>query len=327
MTASGRLKAVDLCCGAGGWAFAARGLPIDFVAVADIERDCLETWRTNHAVHHPKCSLIECDLSAGTQSVLESIGGQSIDLVLGGIPCEQISIMRQVEASASVMENWHELVDQCLRFVDLVSAPFWCLEDVIQIEKLLPLPLFHGREIPIWRVDASDFGPQSRVRTFVGDFPRPEPRHMAERTVGQCLRAGPHLTISRNEDYERLEYPGRQITLLSGENTCRVLNKNKPSPTVLGGGPHRGQRQRRNWMVEDELGRIRILSLQEFARLQGFPDDTLFACGACRAQEMVGQAIPIYVGRAILESIVDLARSAVEPLSVGQKSVARRAGS
>ena len=53
-----RLNAIDLCCGAGGWACAARDLPVRFVAVADLAADCLETWQLNHnAAHRPaSCS-------------------------------------------------------------------------------------------------------------------------------------------------------------------------------------------------------------------------------------------------------------------------------
>lgn len=36
------LNAIDLCCGAGGWACAARGLPIRFVAVADLADDRIQ---------------------------------------------------------------------------------------------------------------------------------------------------------------------------------------------------------------------------------------------------------------------------------------------
>lgn len=88
------IRAIDLCCGAGGWAFASRGLPIHFIAVADIAPDCLETWRANHADDHPGCTVIECDLSKGTDEVLNAVQGQRVDLVLGGIPCAEISVMR-----------------------------------------------------------------------------------------------------------------------------------------------------------------------------------------------------------------------------------------
>lgn len=37
--------------------------------------------------------------------------------------------------------------------------------------------------------------------------------------------------------------------------------------------------------------------------MQGFPDDYLFACGYNRATKMIGQAIQIDVGRAILKAV------------------------
>ena len=42
---------------------------------------------------------------------------------------------------------------------------------------------------------------------------------------------------------------------------------------------------------------------QEQAIVQGFPEDFSFVGGLQRTQKMLGQAIPIYVGRAILKAI------------------------
>lgn len=241
-----------------------------------------------------------------TIDAIKALRFGQVDIILGGIPCEQVSVMRQTPATQKTMDEWHSLLDNCLEIVKILNPQSWCFEDVIQIEKHLPLPLFSGGVIPVWRCDSSNFGPQRRIRSFIGKFPRPKPERMEASNLGECLLPGPHLTIPHNEEYERLMFPGSKITLLTGQNAARVLSPNAPSPTVLGGGPHRGQRQKRNWMVEDSRGRLRILSFQEFAKLQGFPEDALFACGACRAQEMVGQAIPIYVGRAILKAICEI---------------------
>src|SRR4051812_23050349 len=57
------IRAVDLCCGAGGWACAARGLPIEWVAVADRSSDCLSTWRLNHGEEHAGCAILRIDLA------------------------------------------------------------------------------------------------------------------------------------------------------------------------------------------------------------------------------------------------------------------------
>jgi site-specific DNA-cytosine methylase len=48
------LVAIDLCCGAGGWSCAARGLPIHVVAAVDRWDACCLT----HARNHPGTEVI-----------------------------------------------------------------------------------------------------------------------------------------------------------------------------------------------------------------------------------------------------------------------------
>lgn len=298
------LRAIDLCCGAGGWAAAARGLPIEWVAVADIAPDCLETWKVNHADRHPDCELLCVDLSTqrGIRRVPETAG--AVDIVVGGIPCEQVSVARGAsKVSSNEMDRWYKLIDGCLEIVDLVEADYWALEDVIQIEKHLPLPLLHGREIPFQRIDASDFGPQRRIRTFLGKFPKPSvPSEPGPRTLEAALRPGPHLMISGAETYEGVYAFSGGFSM--NNDKMRLLSRDKPCPTIVASIGTSGGRQKRTFTVVDDRGRRRMLSWQEAATVQGFPDDYLFVGSFTRAAQMVGRAIPIQVGRAILEAIV-----------------------
>lgn len=305
-----KLTAIDLCCGGGGWACAARGLPIEWVAVVDIAEDCLETWRINHGREYPDCKIIGADLSMaeGVGTVLLAVKNSKIDLVVGGIPCEPVSIARHCRGKASAatgetMKRWHKLIDNCLLLVRELAPSWWAIEDVIQIEKHLPTWFEHRGEIPFRRIEASEFGPQRRLRTFLGVFPDPVPlprvagiRHLC---LGDVLQPGPHQTIPHYEQYKRHEGRGGV-----GNDKVRVLDTDAPSPTVLG-ALDRGSRQRRNFMVETADGRLRKLHWQEAARLQGFPEDFLFAAGLIRTQKIVGQAISIQVGRAILRAICE----------------------
>lgn len=43
-----RIKAIDLCAGAGGWGCAARGLPIDIVLAVDLWPVACKTYELNH---------------------------------------------------------------------------------------------------------------------------------------------------------------------------------------------------------------------------------------------------------------------------------------
>lgn len=307
------LNAIDLCCGAGGWAVAARGLPIRFLAVADWGELPLETWRVNHVGDHPRCQLVQGDLSHLTtrEQLGAAICGQRIDLVLGGIPCEQVSpVRRNNPTAASELAAWHELIDACFGIVQTLRPRFWCFEDVDQVARHLPPPLVTGSPYQVERIQAAHFGPQLRRRTFIGRFPVPPPRRIDVRTIGECLRPGPHRTVPHAEKFAELEKAteaanwGRGFV---GADRVRILPPDKPSPTIMA-SINRGSRQRRSFMLLDPLGRRRLLSWQEMARVQGFPDDFLFACGQQAAEAMIGRAIPIYVGRAILEAIVSAAR-------------------
>jgi len=291
------LRAIDLCCGAGGWACAARGLPIEFLVVADLAADCLETWRVNHAQRHANCDRLEVDLSTkeGILAVLGSVESLGVDLVLGGIPCEQISLARSNNSKAVPevqMDRWYALLDNCLELVRVLRPAWWAIEDVIAIERHLPLPLWFGQAIPHRRMDASEFGPQKRLRSFLGVFPEPRPVP-GPRTLGEVLRAGPWRTIPKHEDYERSK---RQYY---SPGFIRVWEPDQPGYTVMDWGP----RHARAAMIEAPDGNLRCLDWQEAAALQGFPEDYLFAASYTRTWKMIAQAIPIQVGRAILAAI------------------------
>lgn len=303
-----RLKAIDLCCGAGGWAVAARGMPIEFVAVVDWNELCLETWRVNHQVAHPQCQRVQADLSLPetVEQLLELIGDEQIDIVLGGIPCEQVSRNRNsVPLPETKLHDWHRLIDQCFEIVRRLHPQWWSLEDVDQIAKHLPKPLQVGFPYNVRRINSKAFGPQIRSRTFVGVFPTPRKPAERTKTLGECLRPGPHRTVPGAESFAELPRTTSPFGCgMVGRDKVRVLQHDQPSPTVLA-EVNRGSRQRRAFMTLDELGRRRLLSWQELARVQGFPDDYLFACGQQSAEAMIGRAIPVYVGSAILQAICE----------------------
>jgi len=306
-----RLMAVDLCCGAGGWAAAARGLPIEFIAVADIVEDCLETWRINHANDHPRCQIIKADLStsAGLKSVQKAMAELPVDLVLGGIPCEEISIARANKPpDRDTMETWQRLLNGCLALVDELQPRWWCFEDVPAVIKYLPLPLWHGREIPYRIIDAAEYGPQSRVRAFVGQFPEPVPPANNKACLADVLRPGPYRTLKHVERFK----PAKRQYYSAG--LMRVLDPRGPSPTIVDWGT----RHARGAMIPTDFGPPRLMEWQEAARLQGFPENYVFAASWSRTWKLVAQAIPIYVGRAILAAICEEAGTA-SPSSVTGK--------
>lgn len=355
------LRAIDLCCGAGGWACASRGLPIEWVAVADLAPDCLETWQLNHGPAHPGCALVRADLSTagGMQAVLEAAG--TVDLIVGGIPCEQVSTARgNRPLKEGELDTLHRLIDQVFRAAATLRPRWWAIEDVEAILEHLPPPLCSPVAYASHKINAAHYGPQRRRRVFFGDYPwpvaDPEP---GPRTLGEILRPGPYRTLGQLAKYERTrsKWYGKRLrvqepedpsdTVLgsvgmsgpSGERgamipLARVLDAGQPCPTVA----DFGSRHERAALVETPSaqarllatdrpaptitasyycdqrevmaeGLVRVMEWQEAALLQGFPADYLFAASWSRTWKLVAQAIPIQVGRAILQAVCQEAAS------------------
>lgn len=268
---------------------------MEWVVVADWAEDCLETWTLNHGRSHPSCQILRLDLATaeGKEAVITAAQG-GIDLVVGGIPCEEVSVARANRpAPPGVLERWLRLLHNCLDIVKTLAPCWWAFEDVIGIEKHLPPPLWHGLDIPVQRIQASHFGPQRRLRTFVGHFPNRLVPAPGARVLREVLRPGPYRTIPRASTYRRARgyYSG---------GTIWVWEPEQPGFTVLDWGG----RHTRGAMVETHGGQVRQLEWQEAATLQGFPDDYIFVGSYGRTWKMVAQAIPVYVGRAILQAIV-----------------------
>lgn len=222
------LRALDWCCGAGGWAVAARGLPITWVCVADLAADCLETWAINHGEAHPDCALIRADLSTpeGLAQVLDACAG-GIDLMVGGIPCEQVSQARgNRPLQPGELERLHALIDSTFSLIQTLHPRWWSIEDVEAILPHLPPPLA-GVNYEVRKIDAADYGPQARQRVFFGAYPwpiaAPEP---GPRTLGEVLRPGPYRTLTRIDRYQRSRskwYAGK----------VRVQEPEEPAATVI----------------------------------------------------------------------------------------------
>ena len=287
-----RLRAIDICAGAGGWACAARDLPIDIVAAVDLEADCLSTYTYNH----PNVKTFQCDVRSvdWNDPVF-----RNIDLILGGIPCEQISNARSnCPPTKEVMDDWKDLLSFCLDLPARLKAEYWCYEDVALIRRFLP------EHTPNFVLNSAQFSAQSRKRAYVGNIPSPLSVHQEPDVLGDIVldEAGPwviHPKVLTTEEQRQ----GETCHLYSMD-VHRVLNSDWKAPTVT---YWRSGKKDRMYLIQLDDGRKRSMTFQEMARLQGFPIDYVFVASPSRAAKMVGQAVQIDTGRAILEELVKVA--------------------
>jgi site-specific DNA-cytosine methylase len=278
------LRAIDLCGGAGGWAVAARGLPIDIIATVDWWEPALQTYRLNH----PQTLVIRGDCK---QIPFKPEG---FDLVLGGIPCQWLTVMRSKKLGNPVRDEEivaeRALLDALLSWIDSVDPIWWCLEDVPQLAS--ELPMFTPYQI----INAASFSGQRRKRIYVGRFPPPKTNSQAGLLATAYLRPGPYRVSPT-----ALHRTPRRHQCFTAK-TFFPIEHGRKMPTVIGmASRHDNQRA----VIGEGLVSHRQMEWQEAAIAQGFPEDYVFVGSRTSVSKLVANAIQIDTGRAILEGIVE----------------------
>jgi len=275
------VRAIDVCGGAGGWAVAARGLPIEIVAAFDREDDCLATYKLNHpSVETIKCDVMQMDFSRW----------RGIDLILGGIPCETISVARNNrERSSAEMKGFKRLLERFLSLRDELAARWFCYEEVMQVVPLLP------KHTPFFKLNSKSFSAQARTRVFIGNLPCP-PAGDCTAVLADFLLPGPHRISHRIHGKRTPSRTGKCST------TFQPFPPEKKSFTVTNFADSRRDAE---CATSHPLG-WRNIDWRECAKLQGFPSDYLFVGNPGRVSKMVSQAVQIDTARAILQGIFPL---------------------
>lgn len=284
-----RLRAIDLCGGAGGWACAARGLPINVVAAVDLWDAACRTYELNH----PETTVVCGDLrEPGPSGVFTDGRFGRVDLALGAIPCGWLTSYRHTGFNPVTEEERKReraTLRAVLEIVRRIKPTYWCLEDVKGIRAELPT------DLPWVEIDSADFSPQRRKRVYAGVFPPPI---LASNflKMKSALRPGPFRIGRRSADRE---VAFRQT--FTAEHVCGARPERK-APTVCNTS---SRRDTELVILDDEIGGgRRQMEWQEAATLQGFPTDYVFFGSPTDVWKMIGQAIQIDTGRAILEAIV-----------------------
>jgi len=321
MSLAEQILAIDLCAGAGGWACAARGLPITIVAAVDLWEPACVTYRLNHPGTEVICGDVR---ERETQErILELSRKVKIDLVLGGIPCAWLSIRRNVgnQPEEAEMENERATLRAVLSLVERIGPTWWCLEDVKRLAAELPAGM------PWRELDAADFSAQRRKRIYVGRFPTPPGfgpllDAPSERVAADCLRSGPYRIGKRTFGRE----PSMSDTF--AVDKCYVANPAKKAPTICCTSSRRDP----EYVIADDRlpGGMRQIEWQEAAALQGFPADYLFYGSPTDVWYMVGRAVQIDTARAILRGIVqakqDIGKSLHDPPLARLRKASPRGG-
>lgn len=206
------LKCLDLFCGAGGLSLGFINAGYEIVAGIDNDDEALLSFKKNH----DSAKDIQYDLSkslfASKESIIKKLLNEQIDLIIGGPPCQGMSIAGKRLADDPRNKLYRAYIKTIEHFepkaIVLENVPtITSLFDGIIAEAIVNDFSERGYNVSVHTIFASDYGvPQKRRRTFfVGlknnafVFPEPTTKH----TPINCEEAIGDLPLL--EDYTGVE--------------------------------------------------------------------------------------------------------------------------
>lgn len=169
------LRCLDLFCGAGGLSLGFMNAGYEVVAGIDNDEEALGTFKKNHA----SAKAIQHDLAKSLidskQSIIKELLSEKIDLIIGGPPCQGMSIA----GKRLVDDPRNTLYKAYIKTIEHFNPKAIVLENVPTITSLFNGKIAaaiindferHGYFMSMNTIFASDYGvPQKRKRTvFVG---------------------------------------------------------------------------------------------------------------------------------------------------------------
>ncbi|MBX5014959.1 DNA cytosine methyltransferase [Rhizobium lentis] len=306
----GRLKALELCAGAGGMALGLEAAGFDHVALIEYNKDAAATMRLNR----PDWPVVEQDMT--TIDFTQYVG--KVDLVAGGLPCQGYS----EEGNGKGKDDPRDLLLAGARAVRQIRPKAVLFENVRgalfgkhsdQIAAFLKELGDAGYVVQIVEVNAQDYGvPQNRPRIFfVGlqDFHMRQfqmPRYGHRRTnVGDVL-----YDLMAANGWSEVDDWAEYCRTVTFELSDGSVIQGAQASTLTGrkgkAQEKEGIRWARNGLspagLPDEAPTDALaqehgpefvpgITLGMRARIQDFPDDYLFAGRKQSVAQQIGNAV------------------------------------
>ena len=267
----------------GGFAFGGRRyrrLPFDIAWANDIDALACDTYAANLGADH---------LHRGSIVDVMATLPAAADVVIGGFPCQDVSINGQRRLAQGERTILYE---QMIRVIRRTKPRVFVAENVKGLLMSHGKPFFDRMladfSLPGYTVShklylAADYGvPQRRERLFIIGtrssepfvHPRPIRRHMTAQEALADLEGA-----AENRDTSHIWSKAKR----SPEQGNRRLRADAPATTIR--AEHHGNVQ---WHYQLD----RRISLREAARLQSFPDAFDFVCAMRPTERQIGNAVP-----------------------------------
>ncbi len=296
----------------------------------DFDKDACTTYRKNFGVDISEGDIWDVDLSKTPD----------VDVIIGGFPCEDFSIVRG-DTRRGFGAKRGLLYTKFVEAVSLKQPLFFVAENVkgllsiangSAIQKIKDdfSKVDHvGYDVQYKLINFADYGvPQKRERVIIVGvrndlklkFNYPEPTHIGRHVSVKTAFEGVESVTLNNEKLhikpstaEKLSKipPGGNYSSLPGAKKnwmsliYKRLHPDEPSPTLVaaGGGGTWGYHYKEP----------RPLTNRERARIQTFPDDFEFIGSTTEVRRQIGNAVPPLGIKPIAEQLLKMVNGDLEP--------------
>ncbi len=308
---------LDIFSGGGGFARGFEEAGYRILLGLDNYPPAARTYKANF----PHAYFIADDVKEVSLAVISDYTGihqGDIDVIIASPPCEPFTGANPKRQKHPLDRLYKDPAGQlflhAIRIIGEVKPKAFVIENVpgvLEVESSIRRELARQgyRRVYFNILKAEDYGtPSRRTRVFVSNY-RIIPKKRRTITVSEALKElpppGAHYPPNHEEPpslsgryrrrVPRLRW-GDSLITYTGARGRRLpnyirLHPHRPAPTVMGSS-------RFIHPYED-----RLLTVREQARLMGFPDYHVFIGGRDAQYNMVGEAVPPPLAKAIAESI------------------------
>ncbi len=310
---------MDLFCGAGGLSEGFKEAGFTSILGIDHDKDALETFAENHKEAKTICGDIS-DISK--QEILNKIGNQNVDLVIGGPPCQGFSMAGR----RNPKDPRNKLVQEFLRIVKDFQPKFFVIENVqgfrtmtdkkgkLVLDIVKELAKESGYYVEAHFLNSKDYSvAQKRKRMFLIGSKKKNIKYDIKKTkevvVGNLIL--PKENIEKTYFYSQKLIDGfirrgkRNKKLKRGFG-WQFLNMDDQSYTISARYYKDGCEALVKYDEKFKPGSIRKLTEKECARIQSFPNKYKFVSGKIKTYKQIGNAVPPKMAKAVAKSIYNL---------------------
>ncbi len=298
------MKVVSLFSGAGGLDLGFKMAGHEIIWANDLYADAVETYRKN----------------LGNHIVLEDIHNISdndipdCDIVIGGFPCQGFSV---ANTKRHLGDERNELYKQLIRIIATKSPKFFLAENVKGLTNLGHGAVFKmilsdfsalGYTVNYQILNAADYGvPQTRLRVIIVGvrndlnwkytFPDPLYSQTGKNGLPLWISVSDALSVlpdpDQPNDIKNHTYSKYKLNI-NGYIGHRLLDPDKPAPTVTARGDNRG-----GVVILPHPNGLRRMTCRELALVQSFPVDYEFIGNNSSVYRQIGNAVPPLLGYAV----------------------------